>query len=220
MKTCLKLIPCALLAFAINAQAAVTITIQEVGNDVVVNGTGFVSIDPAMKVGTEQDSAFDILDPSAYRIQAGSNTTELNYFYFQPHWESIEMAGQQPSFGTGSEIRQPTNNTGDAFGISFENDGAVLRIALPAEYEQGDRTNFSMTFANTTLSRLGIDPGSSQWSWGVDDEGEFVYLNVIAPAVPPTPTAATPVPTLGVFGLLGLAGAIGAAGIAATRRRN
>lgn len=214
MKAVSYIFAASLLATSFGAQAAITITIQEVGGDVVVSGAGYLDIqtESPFEAGVSADN--DVLDPSNYKIQVGSNTKALDYFIFQPQGEGD--LGVQPSFGAGVEVQQPTNNTGDPFGISFPFPAAIT-IGVATDYISGNPINFSATFADETLASLGIDLASSRWGWGQNDEGEYVLLNVIPRAA--IPVAATPVPTLGAFSLMGLAGAIGAAGVAMNRRR-
>lgn len=214
MKAISYLFAASLLAASFGTQAAITITIQEVGDDVIVNGSGFLSNygegsgDGAITVLTN-----DSLDPSGGTIQAGNTSTDTKTYL-----------NQQPEpivFGNGPMSSQPTTNTGDPFGISYPFP-AVLGITLPAEYISGSPLQFSMTFAEATLESLGIHLGTYAWQWGdVENspDDSRVVLNVISRAVVPQPITATPVPTLGTFGLMGLAGAIGAAGVAMNRRR-
>lgn len=214
MNNASKLIPAALLTLSMSAQAGVTITIQEVGDDVVVSGAGYLSIQTDSPFEGNVSAGNDVLDPSNYKIQVGSSTKALDYYIFQPQGE-IEV-GVQPSFGTGGEAQQVTNNTGDPFGISFPFP-AAMTIGVATDYLSDSQINFRATFAGETLASLGIDLGSSRWRWGQAEAGQFVLLNVIPRAT--APAAAIPVPTLGALGLIGLAGAIGTAGIAINRRR-
>lgn len=217
MNAYLKLIPAALIGIAVGAQAAVTITIQEVGPDVVVTGSGSIASDWFGEAESTQTFSTDVLDPSNYTIQVGSNpATVMNLYTLQAIAE--DPANGVPRFGNGSEVSQATNNTGDAFGVSFP-DSDLMQLAIPADYVPDEEMRFSVTFRGATFESLGIDLGSSTWNWtGQPQLDENVTLNVIPRADTP-PVAAAPVPALGAFGLMGLASAIGVAGVAMARRR-
>lgn len=216
MIACLKLIPAALIALSMSAQAAVIITIQEVGQDVVVSGSGSIASDWLGGPVPTQIFSTDILDPSNYTIQAGNPTTEMNLYELQAIPGDPET--NEPRFGNGPEVTQTTNNTGDAFGIRFSQP-ELMQLAIPTDYVSGEQMNFRVTFPGATLNSLGIELGSSTWNWtGQPELDQHVTLNVIPRAGTP-PVAASSVPTLGALGLMGLAAAIGTAGVAMTRRR-
>lgn len=217
MNAYLKFIPAVLIGISVGAQAGVTITIQEVGQDVVVSGSGSIALDWLSEAESTQIFSTDILDPSNYTIQAGSNpATVMNLYTLQAIAEDPENA--VPRFGNGPEVSQATNNTGDAFGVSFP-DSELIQLAIPADYVPNEEMHFRVAFPGATLKSLGIELGSSTWNWtGQPELDEHVTLNVI-PRADTLPVAATPVPALGAFGLMGLAAAIGAAGIPMTRRR-
>lgn len=216
MNTYLKLIPAALIATSLGAQAAVTITIQEVGRDVIVRGSGTVDTDYFSKPVPTEIFPEDVLDPGKYTIRAGNSTAVMNLYDLQAIAEA--PTNGVPNFGDGPEVSQATNNTGDAFGVSFPSTG-MIQLAIPADYVANAEMRFRVTFAGTSFDDLGIELGSSTWNWtGQPGLDEHVTLNVIPRADTP-PVVASAVPTLGAFGLMGLASAIGVAGVAMARRR-
>lgn len=222
MKHALQLLPAALLALSLQAQAAVTITIQEVGNDVVVTGSG--SIDSLNGFASLQPEplTLDTLEPTRGFVLAGTadpSSSMTTYGY---------MRTGPDSFGGGSHVSKPTENTGDLFAFDPNSAPSFGLLYLPSDYVPGATLNFSTRWSEQSLENLDIELGSYEWiltsPWAPGSAAETITLNVIPaaelpPETAPPPATATPVPGLGAFGLIGLAAAIGTAGAAMARRR-
>lgn len=215
MKHALKLFPVALLTMTLSAQAAVTITIQEIDGDVVVAGSGAINSLAGLTLinSISSDGFFAQTNPSTASI--GALQRGYHIYLYEGHISPQNFGGGKSSKAT------IVNSTG--FSIGDTNVSGVTTanfgLGLPASYVLGSLINFVMTYEAKTLDDLGIIAGTYEWKWGTAQDGangDSVILNVIAPAAIPTPA---PVPTLSAFGLMGLAGVIGAAGVAMTRRR-
>lgn len=237
MKNTLKLIPSALLAFSVGAQAAVTITIQEVGNDVVVRGSGPLNmddmdcvtdltepLDPAIN-NRDSSSGFGmIVEPSTFAFGELANGRLERGTFCEIH-TAIRTG---PGIGSGTAQRQGYS-TGHHFAfadLEYDLDeGPGLLVFLPDNYYSGMSLVFTGVIEGKTLNDLGLIVGGNyKWTWNTVqtvppspiERQDFLSIRVLGASAP---SSTTPVPTLGAFGLMGLAGAIGAAGVAMTRRR-
>jgi hypothetical protein len=94
------------------------------------------------------------------------------------------------SFGSG--YTAPTSYSGDTFGI--QNGSLGKDIVLPLGYTSGSPLSGTATFANKTISSMGLTPGTYLYDWGSDS----ITLEIETPASTPTPTptsTSTPTPT-------------------------
>ena len=154
----------AIMALALSANAAITINISQVGPDVVVTGSGSVN---TAGLTLQATSAFG---PSMYTLFgvlfAGTSNGVSTDF-----WSGASLAGS--SFGSGP-IAIPSTGTGDRLGVY------QTWVALPNGYVSGTPLSASSTFSNTTLNELGLNVGSSVWSWGSGPTADSLTLNVTA----------------------------------------
>lgn len=204
------------LASCLQSNAAVTIDIKEVGNDVVVSGSGSIDSFNTLLI-TNQNYSLDtaIIYPYQALIVSNGFTGKL-------YTASVDSA-RPNNFGIlQGSATAPTFSSG-YFGISG---GAGMDLpgefVLPLDYEQGDPISFEMIFVDRTLRDLGMDIGSYKWAWGSEQDGDKITLNVIAPEAPVQPnlpTSPTPVPTIGAFGLIGMAFSIFAFSVSLNRWR-
>ncbi|MDH5857247.1 IPTL-CTERM sorting domain-containing protein [Lampropedia aestuarii] len=216
MKHLSRILAAVLFAGSLSAQAAVVITIDQVGDDVVLKGSG--SIDTRNGLRRSHSTNPPAGSAGVYRMRPltayiAAHSNELAVYQGMEGPETIGPGYIGPGRYTVANQYSGGNLVLDRTLIAF--DGSA---ALPIPID------FSMTFENQTLETIGIDVGRYKWTWGTPEDGDSltVCAGLPAPCVeeePTAPTRATPVPTLGAFGLMGLAGVIGAAGAAMTRRR-
>jgi PEP-CTERM motif len=167
--------------FAAPAQAAMIMTLEEVGSDVVATGNG--TIDTAGLLFLFQGFAGPFMDPEFGVIYAASSF-DLGDAY-------LGVTGPT-SFGPGSEIFGDSGS-GDRVGI----DGTAGTLVVPLGYTSGDPLSNSATWLNQSFSSLGVTPGTYVWTWG---EGEHADSFTLQIAAVPEPTSLS---LLG-FGLAGL----------------
>ena len=171
------------------AQAGYTVTLQQVGPDVVATGSGAINLhgltfsqsvskNPAMMSHT----AF----PSQVAIVAA--------IYTGPISSSVDVyAGPSgpTSFGSGPR-GSASSGSGDMVGISeryyFEGDFSTCFLSVPAGYVSGTALSDSATYSGTTLADLGVTPGTYVWTWGTTANQNFT-LEI--PPFPPAPPPAT-----------------------------
>ena len=141
--------------------AAITITFDQIGNDVVSYYSGTLD--------TNDPNIFDYsLLGSAYNFNPSyvvDNSSSNSPFYDGPR------LGSGRGFGSGGQIN-PTETSGDAFGI-FQNS-----LVLPDDWTSGNNISGQMTWANTSLESLGVDT-SQVHTWTLRGTGDTITMSVI-----------------------------------------
>lgn len=172
----------ALVALGPVAYGAFVVNLQQVGSNVVANGSGTINTagltpDPAFFTGNDGQAA---LTPfGAYLGVGPATSTPINVY---------DGISGPSSFGSGPGI-YANSGSGDIVAIY---DGS--RLYVPAGYTSGTALSDTSTWANQTFSSLGVTPGTYTWTWGTGASADSLTLNAI---VVPEPASTA---------LLGLAG--------------
>tara|TARA_B100001248_G_scaffold253665_1_gene231165 strand:- start:294 stop:887 length:594 start_codon:yes stop_codon:yes gene_type:complete len=158
--------------------AAITITFDQTGNDVVSYYSGTLDTnDPNIFDYSRLGSAYNFNpslgyftnQPGGWRTPAGSyvvdNSSSNSPFYDGPR------LGSGRGFGSGGQIN-PTETSGDAFGI-FQNS-----LVLPDDWTSGSTISGQMTWANTSLESLGVDT-SQVHTWTLRGTGDTITMSVV-----------------------------------------
>ena len=185
----LGLVVLALSLSPAQARAGLVFSMQEVGSDVVLTATGTVNTAGLTSIGGWGAAAPAII-PDFGRI-----TTSLAI----PAGTLYTGLSGPTNFGNGSGTKA-TSFSGDPLWLAA--DAGLL--GFPSDYMSGDSLSASMTFANTTLSNLGVTPGTYTWTWGTGADADFAELQ-IGPAAVPEPS------TLVLLGTAGVPLGVGAA---------
>ena len=140
-------------------------TLQEVGPDVVLSGTGTADL-ASLTLDGPYSHGGTFIYPSQGFFNVG--TSANNEYY------SGATLGYNPgSFGSGS-ITSADLSTGDVFGLNGF--GAVL---VPEGYS-GGLLNGTATFTATTLATLGVTVlGGQSIQWGASGASETIFLLVL-----------------------------------------
>ncbi len=172
-----------------------TVTIEEVGLNVVATGTGEFDVAGLGYVGTTAECDC-INGPAPYPyIDIGTPAKPGEYFVSFP-------ANGPSSFGTDYYINA-TSGSGDPAGVGVGNfSGTIDWLLLPPAYQSGTVLSGNASFDNATIASLGLIPGTYVWSWGSEADQTF-NLDILAP----TPIPATLPLFAGGLGILGLFGA-------------
>ena len=140
-------------------------TLQEVGPDVVLSGTGTADLASLTLDGTGAPQPSFII-PNQGFFAVG---TSANYDYY-----SGATLGYNPgSFGSGS-VTNADLSTGDVFGLN-----GFGAVSVPEGYS-GGLLNGTATFTATTLATLGVTIlGGHTIQWGASGMSETINLVVI-----------------------------------------
>ncbi|WPJ98134.1 hypothetical protein SH580_10525 [Coraliomargarita algicola] len=146
-----------------SASAAVNVTLEAVGVDVVATVTGTANLTDL----TYEDSGN--FGGGGLSSSAGSflvGTGEFDIYSLLP---SIP-------FGPGGNFTSDSN-TGSALGVFFYT--TITTLLVPADYASGESLNATSTFNNKTIADIGATPGSYVWNWGTGANADSVTLTVV-----------------------------------------
>jgi hypothetical protein len=144
-----------LLAVAVPnpGRAQVTITLLEVGDDVVGTGSGTLNLTALTLLDASFGHLGDIIEPSSALLAMGRDETLRKY---------SGISGPQ---SWGLHITTPSIiGSGDPLVIAGI-DPQFLYV--PQTYVSGDPLSSSVTFRNTTLAGLGFVRGTYTYTWGI-----------------------------------------------------
>jgi len=164
---------------------AYTVTLEQIGSNVVANGSGAINLTGLTFVISGADNPGIV--PFSGVISTGPFASMIDGYR--------GFTGPM-DFGSGAGAL-PNTASGDFVGIS----GVGLGLFVPLNYISGTALSDSMTFNNATFASLGVTPGTYTWTWGTGLPNQNFTL-VIGRAT--VPDGGTTVSLLG-FALLGLA---------------
>ena len=149
------------------AQAGYTVTLLQVGTDVVATGSGAIDLN-----GLTFITSVDNDNPA---IQAGLGL--IGTGPFASSVDAYQGFTGPTDFGSGAGAL-PNTASGDLVGIS----SGARALYVPLGYVSGTTLSDSMTFDNATFASLGVTPGTYVWSWGTGLPNQNFTL--IIPGVP------------------------------------
>ena len=137
--------------FSVRPAQAYTVTLEQVGANVVANGSGAINLTGLTFFSGDCHSA----DPNAVSEQYyGARALGRGHVY-------TGFTGPT-SFGSGVFFFANTGS-GDLVGIIEQ---VLATSSVPQGYVSGTALSDSMTFNNATFASLGVTPGTYIWSWG------------------------------------------------------
>jgi hypothetical protein len=128
-----------------------TVTISQVGPDVVWNGSGKFNLAALTSAGTQTIGGGY---QSSQAIWAIGPTTTVDSYSGTITYPTV--------FGT-SQVGV-NSNTGSTFGILPGGSGRLLYV--PTGYTSNTTISGTSTYDNQTISSMGLTPGTYTWSWG------------------------------------------------------
>ncbi len=165
-----------------NTQAAVVVTIQQVGPDVVGTATGSLNVTSLSPISTAAaQSALAYASPTSWLYAVGSGTATS---YNVGTWVVAQplQSSAQTHLATGS--------SGLPVGVARVSGQPTDRLQVPVGYVSGSPINASASWSGQTLSSLGLTPGTFIFDYGTDR----IVFQVVA-----SPIAVPALSTLGLF---------------------
>jgi hypothetical protein len=157
------------------ARAEFIITFFQVGNNVEVDGSGTINLTDLTK-SNDINSVGPAIRPDRAAVFFGPSGGAIV--------DSYGGFTGPSSFGPG-DITYGTPGSGDAVGINGTL-STTIGLAVPSGYKSGASLMSNMSFDNTTISKLGLTPGTYTWAWGSAANGTEDDLKVIIPSPEPS----------------------------------
>jgi hypothetical protein len=165
-------------------KAEFIITVSQVGANVEANGTGSINLAAlTLFVGIPQTSGA-LVNPTNPTVAVGPATQTVGDLY-----EVNNLSGPT-NFGTGSGNELATTGSGDEVAL---NDSIGPVIFVPHLYVSGTTLTSQSIWDNTTISALGMTPGTYTWTWGSVAAGtaDSLELDILAPSTSTVPEPST-----------------------------
>ena len=168
------------------AQAAYTVTFEQMGSNVVATGSGTIDLTGLSPNGPGFGGPG--LDPNVGSVGTGPTAlTSVNFY--------TGFSGPT-SFGPGSGA-VPDSGTGDQ--VAIYGDVSVGLLVVPSNYVSDTALSSTSTFDKATIASLGATPGTYKWTWGTGANADSFTLNIEAVAMPEP--ASLPLLVMGLAGL-------------------
>jgi hypothetical protein len=184
--------------FSVQPAQAYGVTLQQIGSNVVANGTGAINLTGLTFQGTSSVAA-GVNAPSGDSVVPQMNASFGAILTGQVLGGVVTgytgFTGPT-SFGPGGFFFA-TTGSGDLVGIS----SGARALYVPLGYVSGAALSSSATWNNATFASLGVTPGTYMWTWGTGLPNQNFTLVIGGVGVP---DGGSTVSLLG-FALLGLA---------------
>jgi hypothetical protein len=168
------------------AQAAFVETLDQVGSNVVASGSGSIDLASLMLGGGGMVTAQ--ITPAFANISSGPAT-------LTPYSSYSGISGPT-SFGSGF-----TSVAASGSGDIVEVVGSASLLDLPSGYVSGALLSNTSAYTSTTLSLLGVTPGTYEWTWGTGATADSFTLEIGTTPLPAAlPLFATGLGAMGLFG--------------------
>jgi hypothetical protein len=178
--------------FCVRPAQAYTVTLDQVGANVVATGSGAINLTGLTFVSGGL-VATGAMGPNIALLTVADGTGLSQYTGFSG----------PSSFGPGTIINA-SSDSGDSVTIIGAADFPGPGIFLPAGYVSGTALSGSSTYNSATFASLGVTPGRCTWTWGTGLPDQNFTLQIGPVAGPSVPDGGSTVSLLG-FALLGLA---------------
>lgn len=162
---------------AVPARAAFTLTLQQVGANVVVTGSGSLNVSALTLMQNLTTTAFTYPDAG---VLINGPTGQIPFSYYG----GASFQGPA-SFGTGSDMETAASvGSGSFAGI----DGGDKLLAVPRGYVSGAMLSSTDTYNNQTFASLGIVPGIYRYTWGSGASVDTLTIDAVVPVPVPEPS--------------------------------
>ena len=180
--------------FSIRAAQGFTVTLEQVGSNVVATGSGAINL-TGLTFASGGLVANGSMGPSIALLVVADGTGLSQYTGFSG----------PSSFGPGITIINASSCSGDSVGIVGPAFFLGASIFLPAGYVSGTALSDSSTYNSATFASLGVTPGTYVWTWGTGLPNQNFTLQIGSLGVPPPVNDGGSTVSLLGFALLGLA---------------
>jgi VPDSG-CTERM motif len=155
--------------FSIRPAQAYTVTLHQVGSNVVATGSGAINLtDLTFGSSTGETS---VIIPSLGVVFTGPTNLSNTFLYIG------EFSGPT-SFGAGG---QSFANSGSGDFVGFI---ALEVLLVPSEYVSGAALSDTSTYSGATFASLGVTPGTYVWTWGTGLPNQNFTLIIGGGSVP------------------------------------
>jgi hypothetical protein len=170
-----KSLSCALGALFLlcsHASAAMILTLEQAGSDVVVTASGSIDLTGLTYIASLSGGQSLLVPNGGVIAIQGANDDQ---------YSGITGPG---SFGAGGTAFA-SSQSGDNFSLGSYSDS----IEVPFGYVSDAPLSATATWDSTTLSAMGVTPGTYTWTWGTgaDADSLTLYAGVNPPAAAPEP---------------------------------
>jgi hypothetical protein len=155
--------------FSVRTAQAYTVTLEQVGSNVVANGSGAINLTGLIFITSVDDNNPGIIAGLGI-IATGPFATSVDVY---------QGFTGPTDFGSGGGS-SPNTASGDFVEIS----GVGLQLFVPLNYISGAALSDSMTFNSATFASLGVTPGTYVWTWGTGLENQNFTLIIGGAGVP------------------------------------
>jgi elongation factor P hydroxylase len=157
------------------AQAGYTVTLQQVGPNVVATGSGPLDL-TGLLFTLSRCCENPAIHPSGNTnggviIRTGPTSSSVDIYRGPERLVSIGSgSGTAASSGSGDMVGVATLVFGNRFNI----------LSVPTGYVSGNPLSDSATYNNATLATLGVTPGTYVWTWGTGANQNFT-IKILTP---------------------------------------
>ena len=170
-----------MLTFGSSALAGIVVNISEVGSDVVATATGSFDLSAVNYLFDDPPEVYSYMWLEYDALTFGGTG--------QSYYSADTFVGSGSDMGSGDQVLATSSNEGLILGAYSS--GTLL---LGTGYVSGAAINREMTFADASLSSLGLNEGSYTWTYTTG--GNTDTYTMVVGAVPEPATFAF----IGVFG--------------------
>ncbi|MFC5342296.1 hypothetical protein ACETK8_13605 [Brevundimonas staleyi] len=175
------------------AHAEYTFSVQQVGPDVVVTGSGTLNTTALTMPGAQTAfGANGAMTSVSVITGACGGAVAVRQF--------TGMTG--PTSLPVSTTTLGSSGSGDCVAFTTVLNGGPS-VWIPSAWTPGDPFSSTNTFSGQTLASMGLTPGTYVWSWGSGPTADRYILRIGPP----------PVPTMGEWSLIALASLLAASGL-------
>ena len=166
------------------------LTVEQVGADVVITGSGSIDTSGLTNPGTRNDYNNELSNIKIFAGPATSSNGSVTTW-----WGLVGAL----TIGSASSVftPDPTSSFGQLFGIEADSTpsviGGIPLLVLPQNYVSGSALSGTSRYSNKTLSQLGLTPGTQTWSVGSGASLQTVQITTSVPVPAPLGFAGVPV---------------------------